>query len=159
MEIRKAIEKAKKNKKIRNILNNDGFFCSGFVTIEKGEKINKWNLNFYNPSDKKITSIVVGEKVELGTTDKPLHENVTMPDEKKIKIKGEEALEKAKKEFKKMGKPLAKILISFQKKDEEVWSISFITKVGSIVNMRLSPENGKIIETEEVNLFEKYKAK
>ncbi|UCG95284.1 MAG: hypothetical protein JSV92_04555 [archaeon] len=157
MKIKDAIRKAKERKGIKEILKKGGFFCSGFVTLESDEKIEKWNLSFYNPETDRITSVVVSEdSIEQGVTDKPLHRKVYNPDESKIKVGSQEALEKAKKEFKNYGKPLAKILISFQKKDGEFWNISFITKVGSIINIRVDPQSGEITKSEEINLFQKY---
>ena len=159
MKIKDAINKAKEKKEIREILESGGFFCSGFVTLGSGEKIEKWNLSFYNPETGKITSVTVSEnKVELGVTDNPLHREVYSPDESKIKVFGQEALEKAREEFRLYGKPLAKILICFQKKGKECWNISFITKVGSIVNVKVDSQTGKIMNSEEINLFQKYKA-
>lgn len=159
MKIKNAIRKAKEKDGIKEIIKRGGFFCSGFVTIEPSQEIEKWNLSFYNPETDRITSVVVSKNsIEKGVTDKPLHKKVYNPDESKIKVDSQEALEKAEKEFKKYGKPLAKILISFQKKEKEFWNISFITKVGSIVNVRVNSQDGKIIKSEEINLFQKYKA-
>ena len=104
---------------IKEILKNGGFLSSGFITLESGEKIEKWNLSFYNPGTDKITSVTVSkDSVKMGVTDKPLHKKVYNPDESKIKIDSQEALERARKEFEKYKKPLAKILISFQKKEQ-----------------------------------------
>ena len=137
----------------------NSMFSSGFITLGSDEKIEKWNLSFYNPETDKITSVLVSkDSVKMGVTDKPLHKKVYNPDESKIKIGSEEALGKAKKEFEKYGKPLAKILISFQKKEKEFWNISFITKVGSIINVRVNPQTGEILKSEEINLFHKYQA-
>lgn len=159
MKIKDAIEKAKEKKAIREILDKGGFFCSGFVTLGSGEKIEKWNLSFYDPETDKITSVTVSENgVKIGVTDNPLHREVYNPDESKIKVFSQEALEKASKEFRLYGKPLAKILICFQKKEKECWNISFITKVGSIVNVKVDSQTGKVMGSEEINLFHKYKA-
>lgn len=159
MKIKDAIERAKKKDEVMEILKKGGFFCSGFITLKSDEKIEKWNLNFYNPETGNITSVMVSENsVETGVTDKPLHKKVYNPDESKIKVDGQKALEKARKEFKSYGKPLTKILISFQKKKKEFWNISFITKVGSIVNVRIDSQTGKTIKKEEINLFQKYNA-
>jgi len=160
MKIKKAIEKAGQEDAIRDILENDGFFCSGFITLSEKDEIEKWNLSFYCPEDNKITPAVVTETgVSVGEKDEPLHKEVPNPDENKIKVDAKEALEKAKKEFGKFKMPLAKILVSFQKKGTEFWSISFITKLGSIINIKIDPEDGKIIEKEHVNLLQNYKAK
>lgn len=159
MKIKDAIEKAKEKKEIREIIERGGFFCSGFVTLGSGEKIEKWNLNFYSPENGKITSVSVSEDgVELGESDKPLHSEVCNPDESKIIVSSQEALEKARQEFRLYAKPLAKILICFQKKGKECWNISFITKVGSIVNVKIDSQNGEVIKSEEINLFQKYRA-
>jgi len=159
MKIKEAIEKAKEREEIKRILKKGGFFSSGFITLGSDEKIEKWNLGFYNPETDKITSVMVSKEfVKMGVTDSPLHKKVYNPDESKIKIGSEEALEKAREEFEKYGKPLAKILISFQKRKVEFWNISFITKVGSIVNVRVDPQNGEIMKSEEINLFHKYQA-
>ena len=159
MKIKDAIEKAKEKEGIKEILKNGGFFCSGFITLKSDEKIERWNLSFYNPETGNITSVLVSENsVETGVTDKPLHKKVYNPDESKIKVDSQEALEKAKREFESYGKPLVKILISFQKKEKEFWNISFITKVGSIVNIRIDSQTGETIKKEEINLFQKYKA-
>jgi len=156
MLLKKAIKKAEENEEIKRILKKNGFFCSGYVTLDEKEKIKKWNLGFYNPENGEITSVLVTENfVDVGVSDRPFHEKVYNPDESKIKVCGEEALEKARKEFKKYKKPLSKILISFQKREKEFWNISFITKVGSIVNIRIDPKNGKIMKSEEINLFRK----
>ena len=159
MKIRDAIKKAKEKKEIKEIIEKGGFFCSGFVTLGSGEKIEKWNVNFYDPETGKITSVSVsGNSVKIGTTDVPLHSEVYNPDESKIIVGSQEALEKAREEFSLYAKPLAKILISFQKKEEEYWNISFITKVGSIVNVKVDPRTGEVIKSEEINLFQKYRA-
>ncbi len=159
MKLKDAVSKAREKKEIKDLIEGGGFFCSGFVTIDSEEKIEKWNLSFYDPNKGKITSVLVREgSVEIGLTDKPLHKKVYNPDESNIKISGEEALEKAKKEFNGYGKPLAKILISFQKKEKEFWNVSFITKLGSIVNVKVDPQSGGIVSSEEINLFHKYQA-
>ncbi|MCK4634500.1 MAG: hypothetical protein KAT37_01360 [Candidatus Aenigmarchaeota archaeon] len=159
MKIKDAIERAKKKDEVREILKKGGFFCSGFITLKSNEKIEKWNISFYNPETDNITSVLVSENfVETGITDKPLHKRVYNPDESKIKVDSQKALEKARKEFKSYGKPFTKILISFQKKEKEFWNISFITKVGSIVNVRIDSQTGKTIKKEEINLFQKYRA-
>lgn len=159
MKIKDAIHRAKKTKGIKDIIKRGGFFCSGFVTLNSEENIEKWNISFYDPETDMITSVLVSKNnVEMGVTDKPLHKIVYDPDESNINVGSEEALKKAKKEFEKYGKPLAKILISFQKKEKEFWNISFITKIGSIINVRVNSQTGNILKTEEINLFQKYQA-
>ncbi len=157
MKIKEALKKVKKNEKIKEILDIGGFFSSGFTTLEPEEMIDNWNLSFYNCKNDMITSIYVSEKeVKLGITDKPLHKNVHRPEIENVKITGKDALKKAKKEFKKYKKPLSKILVSMQKKETEIWNISFITKVGSIINIKIDSKTGKIIKKEEITLFQKY---
>jgi len=154
MLMKEAIKRAKEKEEIKRIIERGGFFCSGYVTLESGEKIKKWNLGFYDPSTHKITSVLVTENsVKIGISGTSLRKNIRNPDENKIRVKGEEALEKAKREFERYGKPLSKILISFQKREKEFWNISFITKFGSIINIRIDSTNGDIIKSEEINLF------
>jgi len=162
MNIKNAIEEAKKDDKIKEILNHGGFLTTGFITLGPTEKIEKWNLSFYDPETEKITSITVSEKFrEIGVTDSPIHKKIYKPNELKIKIDGEKALEIAKNEYKKYSKPLSKILISLQKREKEFWNITFITKMGHLINIHIDAENGKIMKSKETNIFQKitkYKA-
>jgi len=158
MEITDAILKAKENEEIRKIISEKGFFCSGFVTLEPDEGIEKWNLNFYNPETGKITSVLVSEKdVEIGVTDKPLRKRVYEPDESKIRIGSREVLEKAKEEFKKYGETISKIVLSYQKRKKEFWNVLFVTKTGLIVNVSIDPQTGKVTKSKIISIFRNYK--
>ena len=155
MNIKNAIEEAKKDKRIKEILNHGGFLTTGFITLSPKEKIEKWNLSFYDPETEKITSITVSESSkEIGLTDSPIHKKIYKPDELKIKISADDALEKAKNEYKKYNAPLSKILISFQKREKEFWNITFITKIGHLINVQIDAESGEIMKSEETNIFQ-----
>ncbi|MCD6477520.1 MAG: hypothetical protein J7K87_00780 [Candidatus Aenigmarchaeota archaeon] len=159
MRIKEAIRRAEKTKEISRIIKNGGFLTSGFVTINPKEKIEKWNLSFYDPENEKITSVSVSEgSVKIGVRDKPLHKKIYEPDKAKIKVNAEDALTTAKKEFKKYRLSPRKILVSLQKREREFWNITFITKMGYLINVRIDAENGNVTKSEKINIFKVSKA-
>jgi len=141
---------------VKDILKNDGFLVSMLSMIEPEDKIKNWNIGFYDPKNKKITEIHVSDEgVKVEKPDQPLREITNNPDENKIKISPEEALKIAKGELEKYDSSAKKIIISFQFKEKEIWNVTFISKMGTLINIEIDVTNGEILNSDKKSLFQK----
>lgn len=154
MELKRLIEDVKKINEIKEILRDGGFLTSVLSVLNPDEKIKEWYIGFYNPKTKKITEVyVLGGSMKVESPDEPLREINHRLDESNINVEPMEAMDIAKKELKRYRIKPKKIIISFQKKEKEVWCITFIGGIGNLVTVDVDVKNGKVIKSEETNLL------
>ena len=155
MKIQKIIKNLKQVEDIKKIIKNGGFLISALSIINPENKTDEWNIGFYDPNTKKITEIHVNKNnVKIEKPDNPIREISEGPDENKIKISSEKALEIANKDFEKYKTKAKKIIISFQLKEKEIWNITFISNFGTLINVEIDAENGNVLNSEKKSLFE-----
>jgi len=132
--------------------NPDNFFSYAFKTIEN-DKESPWQFGFYHKStDKMTTFILENNSVEIQEEEeifkKP--DMKVMPiDIKKIKMPFEKILKKAE-ELQKNEYPkelISKTIAILQNLEEyaTIWNITYVTQSFKTLNIKVNPENGKII--------------
>ena len=155
MRLADAIEQADGTPEVKKLKSEGAFVCSAYVLLAPKEKITSWNVNYYSPRSKKITQVSVGKTVVVSEEDDPLVEKEYAPFSLKLKVGAEEALGIAEKEAARLKLDASKVLVSLTKDGVEHWSISFISKMGAIVNVRISVETGEIMFSEKTNLIDR----
>lgn len=114
MKAKNALERAAENEAINKL---SGYFLSSvFSIIHPDKPIEKWTLTYYNPERKECSDFsVTAGGVEQGESGPPMEGVVVNElDTKNIKTEAEEALEKAKKDFR---KKMTNILFTLHNKE------------------------------------------
>lgn len=116
--------------------------------------ISDWILTYYNPQKNEVVQVMVdGEEVEIkkpATPMKPTQHELKLGG---IKTNSSKMLEKTRKEFLKMDKPLSQVIITVQDEGDFItWKINFITQTLEIVSFKVDTKTGKILESETIPL-------
>lgn len=154
MELKPALKKLKESREFKDWAkkNKDTFFSYAFKMIENG-KSSQWQLGFYRRATDRITTFIVDESlIEIKDDDeifKKPDTEVKQIDMEKAKLPFKEALEKAG-EFQKKEYPkelVSKTIAILQNLEEHgtVWNITYLTQSLKTLNMKINPENGKVI--------------
>lgn len=153
MEIQDAVKQVEQNKDDYDELDGT-YLCSAlsFVDDKDDAKITNWELSYYHPKHKKITQVSVkGEDIEIQATGDPTKPgNIPELDLKHVKISAEVALANSRAIQKaKYMQPIQRIFISLQSDDHKkpFWSVSLISKLLSIVNIKIDAVKGDVIDT------------
>ncbi|MBI2134922.1 hypothetical protein HYU09_02950 [Candidatus Woesearchaeota archaeon] len=153
MELKEALGKLEKSKELMAWKQkNPGTFFSYALKIIEENKEEPWSLGFYNKSTDKVVTFVVGSDIEVQEEEeifkKP--ETVIKPIEtEKAKISFSGILEKAR-EFTDKTYPnelISKTIAVIQNLEKygTVWNITYITHSFNTINIKASPEDGKIL--------------
>lgn len=160
MEFLEALEKANDSKESKEKIKNMTL-CSAltFMDIDKDTYPKKWEINYFDQDKKLITQVTVQTdgQVIVHKEAVPFNEKLQVCSVNlgAIKIGAITALESAKEHEKKnFGQQTQKIFISLQSEnDKAVWTVNFITKVLSIVTIKVDAETGKIISGKIKNIL------
>jgi hypothetical protein len=154
MNIKEALKKFSTSKKTLDI-KKDSYLCSAFTFVKPSEKISYWDLNYYNPKKGEITRVRIGNEIVIFGSDKPLKKGkVKKINTDDLKIDSSKIIEIAKEYEKKNYKhETQKILLSLHSNKTQFWSVNLITKSLSIIQIKINPKNGEIIESKEHNLL------
>ena len=150
MEVKEAIEKARRDEGVRKLTGY--FLCSCFACLkDKKDKITEWTLLFYNPRNNKVIDCFVNSKfVTIGEETPPLAE-VERPDFNDISVGAEDALDSAAKKF---SKSTINVLVTLHK-NPAVWTINFISGDMMATTFDIDTKTGKILRQEETSLIRK----
>ena len=151
MELNQALDKLKQSKDFKD-MNKDTFFSYALI-MQENNQTGKWQLGFYNKStDKMITFVVDNNEIKMEKEEEIFKKPETQVNEvdlKKAKIAYIEILKKAE-EFQKKEYPkelVSKTIAILQNLEEfgTIWNITYVTLTFNTLNMKINPENGKII--------------
>lgn len=151
MELKQALDKLKQSKEFED-MNKDTFFSYALI-MQENNQTGKWQLGFYNKStDKMITFVVDNNEIKTEKEEEIFKKPETQVNEvdlKKAKIAYIEILKKAE-EFQKKEYPkelVSKTIAILQNLEEfgTIWNITYVTLTFNTLNMKINPENGKII--------------
>jgi len=151
MELKQALDKLKQSKEFKD-MNKDIFFSYALI-MQENNQTGKWQLGFYNKStDKMITFVVDTKEIKTEKEEEIFKKPETQVIEvnlKKAKIAYIEILKKAE-EFQKKEYPkelVSKTIAILQNLEEfgTIWNITYVTLTFNTLNMKINPENGKII--------------
>ena len=151
MELNQALDKLKQSKEFKD-MNKDTFFSYALI-MQENNQTGKWQLGFYNKStDKMITFVVDNNEIKTEKEEEIFKKPETQVNEvdlKKTKIAYIEILKKAE-EFQKKEYPkelVSKTIAILQNLEEfgTIWNITYVTLTFNTLNMKINPENGKII--------------
>ncbi len=149
MRLIAAVKEAEKDDRIQKIIKKKGFLCAAYVTLKpEQEIIESWELGYYDPEAKKITPVsVTDDFIKVGEADSPLEGKLHEELSSNVTIPSAEALKAGKLEAAKHKIPVQSIMLSLRKKDDALeWNVIFITKLMSILIVRIDAEDGKIKE-------------
>jgi len=119
-------------------------------------KNSTWQLDYYNPETKKITSHLIqqGEIQDNQESFKDPNTNIQEIDLNKVNVEFKEALETAKAELSKYPDTATKIVAILQTLEGiSTWNISFITTNFFLHNTKVNAETGDIIKTNYSSLL------
>ncbi len=153
MELKRALKILKGSKEFKEWnSNNKGSFFSYAFKMDEADNEGQWQLGFYRMERDKVAPFIVGKNnVELHEEEeifKKPEAKVEPIDIKKVKLTFKEILKKAE-EFQKKhySAELVDKTISILQNIEEystIWNITCVTRSFKTLNMKISPENGKI---------------
>jgi len=162
MELKTILNKLKSNEDFKSWKkdNTNTFFSYAF-NILKEENFDGWQIGFYNKDNDKITTFLVKkDKIEINTGEdifKKSDMKVNKINMEKLKLPFEKILEKTE-TFKGKNYPKEieeKIIVILQNLNPfgDIWNITYITKAFNTLNIKVNPENGKILQHKLSSIF------
>jgi len=143
--------------------NKDAYFCSGFFIFdyESNFENNKYSLDFYTPSTKKIVSFELEKEVKLIPLDN-YDEEIPNKIDKDIDFDFEKVKASLlnEVEIKGIKNKVQKMLFSLQNKDSYSFLLGtiFVSNLGLIkVSVKLNNNNVEIIDFEKKSFFDMLK--
>ena len=154
MELKQALKKLKESEEFKNWSKKvpDSYFSYAFKIVEDDKK-ESWQLGYYHKTTDKITTFIVNKySIEIQKEEeifKKPEMDVRPIDIKKVKVPFEKILKKSE-EFQKNKYPkevVSKTIVILQNLKEygTIWNITYVTHSFKTLNIKISPENGKII--------------
>lgn len=154
MELNQALKKLNESKEFKewSSKNKDAFLSYASKMLEDNKKV-PWQFGFYHKAtDKIITFVVDDDLLEMKEEEEVFKKPdmvVKQIDIEKVKIPFEKILEKTK-EFQKNKYPkelVNKTIAILQNLEEygNIWNITYVTHSFKTLNMKINPENGKIM--------------
>ena len=137
------------------------YLAHAFKLLDEANK-HIWQIGYYGKASDKITTFVLEEGKEIKIIPdlevfKQEKDVIKKLDIAKIKINSQKALDIAedfvKKEYT-AELPVKTILILQTIEQGQVYNISFITKSMGVINLKISSENGKVLEHKRISLSE-----
>lgn len=128
----------------------NGFLCAGFKIIEFLEK-EPWQIDFYCPDRKVMTTFILDKQVEMKETDQiaTSKEGVTELNLDKVDIEFRDVLEKIDgilKEKYPEHKANKIIAILQNIEGQEVWNVTYLTNQFHVLNVRINAETGELLK-------------
>jgi hypothetical protein len=143
--------------------NKESYLCACFLMYSK-PKGARWDIDFYNPKDKKITTFKLDKKLIVKKPEKVFQKEKT--DVQKLEIKDIKiGFDKALKIINKLRdekysdqKETQKIIILQNIKDKIIWNITYLTNCFNLLNAKIDAIEGNLIE-ESLSPVLSFKAK
>jgi len=157
-ETLKKLENSKEFKEWKKD-NPDVFLSYGFLIVRENQT-DDWKIGYYHKKDDKISSFIVGEKIDIEPESEVFKKEKTKVNEldlAKVKFDIDKAIEIAKKlqEEKYKNEKSQKSIIILQKlKIGQIWNITYITYNMNTLNIKIDTQTGKILEHKLSSLFE-----
>lgn len=140
--------------------NKDAFLCSGFFIVDKKDKDNKQNLDYFVPSLNKMFTFKIHDKVEMipvenfGDNFKPekIQDNID------FNFEDIEEMIQGRMNEDKIKNKIEKLLLSLQAKDKKNYILGtiFISSLG-ILKVRIDLDEKKIVDFEKKSFFDMMK--
>jgi len=127
-----------------------GFLSGAFIMSDiKSLDKSKWQIDFYNKKENKITTYLMDEKIEVTDNSEVFKEEnaeIKELDIEEIKENLEEALKLGKEFLEKEKETPIKVVIILQKEDSAVWNLSYITEKFNLINIKIDAVDGKLLK-------------
>lgn len=160
MNFKETLEVVKGSEKFKGFIekNPSAFLCAGFFVIDLVSGADTYEIDYYISEENKIAtfSLLDGKEVIFKLDDKMIYK-----DKKPLKIseiinidleKVKEVIEEILEEHK--AKKLQKIIAILQHKDGNIWSLTCLLEGMGMLKLKISAENGKILEENLGSLFD-----
>ena len=137
--------------------NKKAYLTHGFIMISDDVR-EEWQIGFYNPEHKKITTFTVNDKIYENPEADVFSDKKTVLklDSKKVKVNTEKALETAEKVHKKKYSAyttMKKIVIVQNLEIGHVWNITYITGSFKTLNFKIDSSTGKVLSDSLIDIF------
>ncbi|MEM0372265.1 MAG: hypothetical protein QXO69_00255 [archaeon] len=155
MRFKDAVKAAANDESVRGLAEK-GYFLNSCIAIFTPETLvfGDWILTYYHSGDNRVIQACVSDRgVELRQSAEPLNPSKELLDVKLVKTNEEKMLEKARKKFEELKKPLSQVIVVVQG-EKPLWRFSFITKTLEVVTVEIDAEKGEITRN-DVNALTK----
>ena len=156
-DIKKEYERLLKSEEFKN----EGFL-SGVFLMSDFQNLNDafWQLDFYNEKTNLMISYLMEDKILLTENSEVFKEEKTKVKKinlNELKINFIEILNISNKIIEKKKENPVKIVIILQENESLIWNISYMTSKLNLVNIKISAEDGKILNesTQQLMSFSK----
>ena len=165
MGFKEVLSKVKKSEDFRNFEkeHSEAFLYAGFFVINEADQLEQQQLDFYMGHGKVKTFMLVadekGNEAVMMKEEEVAKDTDISPLDKTIAIDLDEAREIIKKECKKEGMQVSKIIAILQKlQGEQIWNVTVL--LPSLFMLRLHINmNGQVIERKKGTVFDVMKKK
>ncbi|MBU2589253.1 MAG: hypothetical protein KKA65_01225 [Nanoarchaeota archaeon] len=159
---KQAYARLQNTEEFRNFCeNNFNAFLSSFALISAIDELETkpWQINFYVPETKKMTSFIMTDPVEVSHEQEILQkgeiQELNLND---LKIDFNQILEKVKAIFEdKKSEEAQTIVIMVQRNEHVVWTITYVTATMKMLSIQLNAKNAEIIDVKQSNFSYKFK--
>lgn len=137
----------------------DSYLTHAFNVVEKGV-FEKWQLGYYSKASGKITVFEIGEAITISPESEVFQEEKALVrplNLENVKFSMGEAIEKAEELRKENYKQIFpdKIIIILQNIEQgQLWNLTIVGKTFDILNIKISSENGEVLQHDLKPLFE-----
>lgn len=161
MEFKQAFDKLENSSKFKDWKKSNKAYLSYALFISNKDEEKYWQIGYYDEKTDKMTTFVVNGNIEI----KPEEEIFKKEDTKvkqielnKVKLSFSKILENASKFQKDKHKPHTPVkIISILQNLENfgnIWNITYITETFKTLNMKISAEDGRIIEDKLTSILD-----
>lgn len=140
--------------------NKDAFLCSGFFIVDKKDKGNKQNIDYFVPSISKMFSFRINEEIEKVPVENfgEYFSPEKIPDKVDFDFTEVEDMIQDRMDREKIKNRIEKLLLSLQAKDKKSYILGtiFISNLG-ILKLRIDLDEKKIVDFEKKSFFDMMK--
>tara|TARA_Y100000310_G_scaffold344775_1_gene459430 strand:- start:13291 stop:13785 length:495 start_codon:yes stop_codon:yes gene_type:complete len=156
-ELKNSIKKIEESKEFKSYKSKfpDSYLTAGFMIYDKLDNA-KWQIDFYNPNDKRVTPFELDNGIKIYDSGEVLSKSKQISKLRltKVKINFEELMKICNKIKKKHGETENKTIVILQVlNDKEVWNLTYLTNSFNILNIKVDANKGDVIETKRESLM------
>jgi len=161
MDLKPALKRLESSKDFRDWrkANRSTYFSYAFKIPQEGDE---WQLGFYNKKNDRITTFVMSSGAISIRPEEEIFKkegmNVNEIGLEKVRIAFDNAIAKAnefqQKNYPKDGSIKTIVILQNVEKLGDIWNITYITESFNTLNMKISAENGKVVEHSLSSVFD-----
>lgn len=161
MEVKDAVKILEKSEIFKKFKKDypEAYLANLFSMIEQNNPKPEWQIGYYDVKKERIITFVIGNEITQNPESEVFRDggHVTPIELSKIKISLDEAIENAithQKQKYPIDNPLKKIILIQNLNGHYVYNITFITQTFKTLNIKISSQDGRVIDSKNYSIFD-----